>query len=285
MERWRLWPDDGRPASSRSRAVFLGVERSATGRAWRDRLDARGRRGRWQSRSATACRNCWRACWPAAGSRRRGRGLSRSHHPAADARSAYAHRMEAAAARLADAVERGEQRRHFRRLRRRRRHCFGAARAFSAAMRARSDRAYPGPHLRGLWAERRGHPLLRRARRDAAGHRRLRHHQPGAAGRSKEARPRHGGDRSSSGRRGAAAGVGDRQSEPRRRSVRPRPSRRRRARLSWRWSRSAANCAGAASGRRAASPTCCRCCIWSRSAPSPTWCRSPASTAPSSPRV
>ncbi len=38
-------------------------------------------------------------------------------------------------------------------------------------------------------------------------------------------------------------------------------------------------------GTRGPNPTCCRHCIWSRSAPSPMWCRLKGSTAPSSPRA
>ena len=255
---------------------FLGVERSATDRAWRDRLDARG-----QARAMTIAQ---RHGLPELLARvLAGRGVE------ADEVEAYLDpsvrrlmpdphvltAMEAASARIADAVDARREHRHFRRLRRRWRHRFGAARALSAAMRARPDRAYSRPHLRGLRAERRRHPLLRRARRDAAGHRRLRHHQPRGAGRSKKARPRHRGDRSSSGRRGIAAGFGHRQSQPRRRSLRPRPSRRGRSGVpdAGRGQPAIAPARLLDGGARR-SPICCRCCIWSRSAPSPTWCRS-----------
>ena len=123
-------------------------------------------------------------------------------------------------------------------------------------------------------------------RRDAAGHRRLRHHQHRGADGGEEARARHRGDRPSSGRRGAAAGGRGGQSQPRRRSLAARPSRRRRARLRHLGGAEPRPCARAISGtRRGRSPICCPRCIWSRSAPSPTWCRSRASTALSSPRA
>ncbi len=87
-------------------------------------------------------------------------------------------------------------------------------------------------------------------------------------------------------RRAPAAGARDGQSEPARRPLRPRPSRRGRARVHdpRRGEPRAAPCAASGATARP-SPTCSACSIWSRSAPSPTSCRSRASTAPSSPRA
>ena len=65
--------------------------------------------------------------------------------------------------------------------------------ALSAPLRARSDRAYSGPDFRRLRAECGRHPLVRRARRQALGHRRLRDNQQCNARRSQEARPRRRG--------------------------------------------------------------------------------------------
>ena len=286
IRRWRHCP---RLRRQHSNHFFLGVERSATGRAWRDRLDERGAGARAGHRAAPR---------PAgtAGARagrprrrgRRGRGLSRPHRAPADARSARAHRNGSRRrARIADAVTRGEKRRDFRRLRRRWRHRLGAAGALSCA-NAGSIRSciFPDRIFEGYGPNVEAIRSLRRARRDAAGHRRLRHHQH----RSRSAEAKKLGldavvDRSSPGRRGPAAGAGDRQSQPARRSLRARPSRRRRAGVPHAGGGEPRSCASAASGRRRGrSPICCRCSIWSRSAPSPTWCRSRASTAPSSPR-
>ena len=126
----------------------------------------------------------------------------------------------------------------------------------------------------------------RRAGRDAAGHGRLRHHQPRAARGSAQARPRRDRDRPSSGRRAAAAGARGGQSQPARRSLGARPSRRGRARVHDRGRAQPRAAPRADSGRRARpSPICSAASISSRSAPSPTWCRSRASTAPSSPRA
>ena len=257
---------------------FLGVARSATGRAWRDRLDARG--------AARALAIAQRAGVPELLARvLAGRGVE------ADEAQAYLDPtirhlmpdphtltdMEAAAERLARRDRARRARRHFRRLRRRRRDRRGLAVPLSAAMRPRSDRAYPRPHLRRLRPERRGHPRLCREGRDAAGHRRLRHHQHRGADGGEEARARHRGDRPSSGRRGAAAGGRGGQPQPRRRSLAARPSRRRRARLPHVGGAEPRPCARAISGTmRGRSPICSRRCIWSRSARSPTWCRSRA---------
>ena len=87
------------------------------------------------------------------------------------------------------------------------------------------------PHLRGLRPERRGDPRARRTRRDAARHGRLRHHQPSSRSRKR------GGSASMSSsstitrptRRCRRRSRG--QSEPARRSLQARPSRRGRARV------------------------------------------------------
>ena len=155
---------------------------------------------------------------------RRGRGLSRSDHQAADARSAHADRHGSGRQphRRCDHA-RGEGR-HLRRLRRRWRDRCGAAVPLPAALRARSDRAHPGPHLRRLRAERGRDPRLCGAGRHAAGHGRLRHHQPRAVGGGRQARRQYRRHRPSPGRRGTSRCGGHRQSQPRRRSLRSRAS-------------------------------------------------------------
>ena len=264
---------------------FLGVERSVTGRAWRDRLDERG--------NARALAIVQRHGVPELLAR-----IIAGREIEADAVGGYLDPtlkslmpdpdvltdMAAAATRIADAVERGETVAIF--------GDYDVDGATSTALLASFLRRggldpllhIPDRIFEGLRAERRGDPRARRARRKASRHRRLRHHEPRAAGRSRAARPRHRRHRSPPGRRGAAQG-GDRQSEPARRSLRARPSRRRRP--------------GVPDDRRgqprAAPPrllervaararTCSTLSTSSRSAPSPTWCRSSASTAPSSPR-
>ena len=90
--------------------------------------------------------------------------------------------------------------------------------------------------------------------------------------------------RSPPGRR-AAAGCDRGQSQPARRSVGARPSRRRRPGVPHRGRGQPRAARRAASGpRRGRSPICSAGSTSSRSAPSPTWCRSRVSTAPSSPR-
>ena len=243
----------GSSAERRASASSSASSARRAGRAWRDRLDARG-----QARALTiaqrhgvpellarvlAGRGVEAGC---------GRGLSRSQHQAADARPAHADRHGGGrgAARRRDHARR--ERRHLRRLRRRRRHRFGAARALSAPLRARSDRAYPRPHFRRLRAERRRDPLLRREAASSCWSRSIA--APPASSRSAEAKKLGldtRGDRPSSGRRGIAAGACDRQSEPRRRSVGPRPSRRRRPGVPHAGRARRANCASAISGRGA----------------------------------
>ena len=271
-----------------SERFFLGVERSATGRAWRDRLDERGQ--------ARALAIAQRPGVPELLARvLAGRGVE------PDEVEAYldptVRRLMPDPHVLTDMA--GGARAHRRRRDRAARSVaifgdYDVDGATASALLARflrhcgldpivhiPDRIFEGygPNVEAIRS-------LRRARRNAARHRRLRHHQPRAARRGEEARPRRRRHRSSSGRRGAAAGRGHRQSEPRRRSLRPRPSRRRRSRVPHAGRAEPRAAPARFLDRRARpSPICCRCSIWSRSAPSPTWCRSTASTAPSSPRA
>ena len=192
---------------------------------------------------------------------RRRRGLSRSDREAADAGSVHADR---------DGGGRGAHRRcrdarredcDLRRLRRRWRNLVGAAGAFSARCRARSDDPYPGPHLRGLRTECRSDPLAGRSRRDAARHGRLRHHQHRAARGGAAARPGCDRHRPSPGRRAPAP--------TRWWSIRTGSTISPSSGIWRRWascfspsSRSTACCASAASGtRRGRSPICSRCSI------------------------
>ncbi len=254
---------------------FLGVEKSARGRAWRDRLDARGQ--------ARALAIAQRHGVPEMLSRilagrgieaERCAGLPRSDGARADAGPRDADRDEGG--RFAPCRCRAEGRDgcDFRRLRCRWRDLVGAAGALSAPLRIVADPPYPRPDVRGLWAECRRRARARRARRDAARHRRLRDDIGGAAGGGEETRTRRGRHRSSSMRRRIARCSGPGESEPARRSLRVRPSRRGRpgvhdarraepriapARLFQRRSARA----------RSARPRS----ISSRSAPSPMWCR------------
>ena len=211
--------------------AFLGVAQSATGKLWRDRLDARG--------AARALAIAQRHQLPELLARvLAGRGVE------IDAVEDFLDptirklmpdpytvtQMEAAAKRIADAAMRGEKVAIFGDY-----DVDGATSAallawHSAPLRARSADPHSRPHFRRLRPQYRSGARARGEGRDAAGHRRLRHHQPRAAGGSAAARHVGGRDRSSPGRRGAARGRCAGQSEPARRSLRPRPSRRRRAR-------------------------------------------------------
>ena len=193
--------------------------------------------------------------------------------------------MAAAAARLADAVSAAKSR-DLRRLRRRRRD----RRRRRSARFLRHGGLIPIVHIPDRIFEGYGPNVeairtLAGTRRKTARHRRLRHHQPRAARRGAQARPRRDRHRSSPRRRDAAAGTGGGQSEPARRSLRARPSRRGRAGVHDRGrGQPRAAATRLLDWRRGRSPIFSACSIWSRSAPSPTWCRSRASTAPSSPR-
>ena len=268
--------------------IFLGVEHSATGRVWRDRLDERG--------SARALAIAQRHDLPELLARiLAGRGVE------ADAVDGFLDPtvralmpdpnvltdMPAAAARLADAVERGETVAIF--------GDYDVDGATSAAMLAR----FPAP-----WRTRRRSSTFRTGSSKAMARTSRRSARSPAAARRCSSRsiaappatsrwPRRAGSASTSSssiittptrrcRRRARGG----QSEPARRSLEARPSRRRRPRLhDHRRGQPRAARARLLERRRGRSPICSACSIWSRSAPSPTWCRSRVSTAPSSPRA
>ena len=172
------------PPKTPARA-FLGVEQSASGRAWRDRLDERA--------SARALAMAQRHDLPELLARvLAGRGVEAEEAPAFLDPTVRALMpdpsvlagMPAAAARLADAVGRGESVAIFGDY-----DVDGATAAATLARYLRQCGIEPIIHIpdrlvRGLRAERRGGARARRARRDAAGHGRLRHHQPRAARRS-----------------------------------------------------------------------------------------------------
>ena len=183
--------------------------------------------------------------------------------------------MTEAPARIADAVMRGETRRDFRRLRRRRRHLGRAAwRAICANAGIEPlihipDRLFEGygPNVEAVRAlAERGATLLVTVDCGTTSIEPLTEAQAARHGCRRHRPP--------SGRRGAAAGGGGRQSEPPRRSLRARSSGRGRARLH----------DGGGGQPRAAPPRvldcgpaasriCCRCSTMSRSAPLPTSCR------------
>ena len=211
--------------------AFLGVAHSATGKLWRDRLDARG--------AARALAIAQRYQLPEMLAR-----VLAGRDVELDAVEDFLDptirklmpdpytvtQMEAAAKRIADAAVRAREGCDLRRLRCRRRHFGGAAGLASAPLRARSADSYSRPDLRRLRPQCRGDPHARRQGRHAAGDGGLRHHQPGAAGRSAAAGDVGRRDRSSPERRRTARGRCAGQSEPARRSLRPRPSRRDRSR-------------------------------------------------------
>ena len=245
-------------APKASTRLFLDVERSALGRPWRDRLDERA--------TARALTIMQRHVLPELLAR-----ILAGRDVEPDAVEAFLDptvkrlmpdphvltAMEPAALRIADAVERAERVAIFGDY-----DVDGATASallarFLRPLRSRPDRAYPGSHLRGLRAERRGDPLARRARRDAAGHRRLRHRQHRAARRGAPARPRRHRHRPPPGRRAPARRAGG-QSQPARRSVRARPSRRRRPGVPRRrGGQPRAARARLLDARRGRSPICC----------------------------
>ena len=158
--------------------IFLGVESSATGRAWRDRLDERG--------SARALAIAQRHDLPELLAR-----ILAGRNVEVDAVEAFLDptikrampdpnvltAMPEAAARVADAVVRGERVAIF--------GDYDVDGATSAALLARFLRhggidphdPHSRPPVRRLWPEYRGGARARRARRHAPGHRRLRHDQ------------------------------------------------------------------------------------------------------------
>ena len=256
--------------------LFLGVERSVCGRAWRDRLDERGDGARARDRAAPRRAGAAGAHPRRARRRgRRGRGIPRSDRAAADAGSGHAdrHGEGGGAHRRRDRARRAG--RDLRRLRRRRRDLGGAAGALPAPWRPRaarstsrtaSSRATARTSRRSARLPRSGATLLVTVDCGTTSIEPLAEAQA--------ARPRRRRDRPSSGRRGAAAGRCAGQSEPAGRSLGARPSRRRRPGVHGR---------GRGQPRAAQArllDTCCgrsRTCstrsISSRSAPSPTWCR------------
>ena len=194
IERWRR---SGRAAKLCGMIrPFLGVEQSATGRVWRDRIDERG--------SALALAIMQRHQLPDLLARiLAGRGVDVDQaaafldptvrHLMPD--PAVLADMPAAAARIADAVARRETVAIF--------GDYDVDGATSAAVLARflricgldSDRPHSGPAVRRLRPQCRGCARARGARRDAAGHGRLRRHQSRAARRSETAGSRGHRDR------------------------------------------------------------------------------------------
>ncbi len=151
-------------AMSESRP-FLGVERSASSRVWRDRLDARASQ---TALALDAAPRLARALGPRARRARRHarrrRSLSRSDREEPAARPRYAHRHAGGGHAPRRRRRAQGERRDPRRLRRRRRHLGGAAGAGAARLRARPDLPYPRPAVRGLRAERRDRAHARRPR-------------------------------------------------------------------------------------------------------------------------
>ena len=231
------------------------------------------RRGRWRSRSAINCRKCWRGCWPGATSRSTRcadfldptirKLMPDPHTVTRDGDRREAHRGRG------DARREG---RDLRRLRRRRRDLGGAAGLASAALRARSADPHSRPHFRGLRPQCRGDPRCSRDKGATllvtvdCGTTSL---EPLAEART--ARHVGGRDRSSPMRRRIARRRCAGQSEPARRSLRPRPSRRGRPRVGDAGRGQSRTAPARVLDRRTAGARSARtCCITSRSAPSPT---------------
>ena len=208
--------------------AFLGVEKSATGRAWRDRLDERGTGARAGDRAAA--RRAGIAGARAGRARRRAGEVAAYLDPTIKRLMPDPHTLtemagRGSAHRRCRSIARRE-RRDLRRLRRRRRDRLGAAGRYLRHCGLDPivhipDRIFEGygPNVDAIrcFAER-GVKLLVTVDCGTTSI------EPLDGG--QEARPRRRRDRSSSGRRGTAAGGRHRQSEPRRRSLRPRPSRR-----------------------------------------------------------
>ena len=147
-----------------SNRLFLGVERSVCGRAWRDRLDERG--------AARALAIAQRHNLPEMLAR-----ILAGRNVEVDEVESFLdptvkrlmpdpyvlNSMPAAAERIADAMQRGESVAIF--------GDYDVDGATSSALlalvparrRTRSAGAYPRPHLRRLWPECRGDPLARRS--------------------------------------------------------------------------------------------------------------------------
>ena len=266
---------------------FLGVERSVCGRAWRDRLDERG--------VARALSIAQRHGLPELLARMlAGRGVEidevesfldptvKRLMPDPHALTA----MQAAAERIADAIQRGERIAIF--------GDYDVDGATSAALLARylrhcgaepfihiPDRLFEGygPNVEAVRAlAERGAKLLITVDCGTTSIEPLEEAAP--------SRRRRRGHRSSSMRRAAAASGRHRQSQPARRSLQARASRGGRARVPHHrrgQPRAAPPRLLVADARP--SPISSARSTSSRSAPSPTWCRSRASTAPSSPKA
>ena len=134
--------------------LFLGVENSATGRAWRDRLDERGARFPCHRAAPRNCRKSWRASSPAAMSRPTASRVSRSERQALDAGPACSDRHGGGGEPDRGRDRAWRERGDLWRLRRRRRDLIGAARTLSAATPPRADHPYSRPPVRRLRAER-----------------------------------------------------------------------------------------------------------------------------------
>ena len=216
-----------------TRRFFLGVERSACGRAWRDRLDERG------AARALAIAQRHQDVPELLARILAGRGVEVDEvasflDPTVRTLMPDPHTSPGCAPPRRGWLtpSRAANGRHLRRLRCRWSDIGGAAGALSCAIAACApivhipDRLFEGygPNTEAIRA------LAARGAKPPR-HRRLRHHQPRAAGRGAPARPRRHRHRSSPGRRTAACGDRRGQSQPARRSFEARPSRRRRPRV------------------------------------------------------
>ena len=164
-----------------SNRLFLGVERSVCGRAWRDRLDERG--------AARALAIAQQHNLPEMLAR-----ILAGRNVEVDEVESFLdptvkrlmpdpyvlNSMQAAAERIADAMQCGESVAIFGDYDVDGATVLRAARFVPARRRTRSARAYSRPHLRRLWAECGGDPRTGRAWREITRHSGLRHHQHGA---------------------------------------------------------------------------------------------------------
>ena len=172
--------DRGYDGSRSQRSLPRRRALARPGASWRDRLDARGAGAR--ARDRAAARPARAAGARARRARRRADAVEAFLDPTikrADARSACADRHGggggAPRRRGRCAARRSRSSATTMSTARPRRRC---SRASCAHCGARSDHPHSRPHLRGLRPECRGDPRARRARREAAGHGRLRHDQP-----------------------------------------------------------------------------------------------------------
>ena len=209
-----------------SPSAFLGVERSARGLRWVERLDP--------SRAATALAIAQAHGLPELlGRLLAARGadaahalpLSRSLAASSPARPGKPAGHGAGGRALRPRHHRARAHRHFRRLRRRRRGLGGAHPALPARPRADGGNLHPRPPQRRLRPDACVARRACRGGRKAHHHRRLRHRRrPGHRGRQQMRRRNHC-HRPSPGRRGAAACLRGAQPQPAGRSLRPGTSR------------------------------------------------------------